>query len=230
MYATIADLRDEGVSVGAAGDARLTNLLSEATEQIDRVTGWFFEPRQHTFRVSGRGSATVELPVPPIALTHLEVEYEGASGDATGVFPFVPWSAIELSVDPGSVVVRGAPVGPDFDGARLTLRHGLRFPRGHDNIVISGLWGFTEDDGTLQGRTPPSIRRACVLLVLRTLAPLADDAAFEARSRWRVLEERTRDQSYRLEPSRPAVRPLSGDPEVDLLLSPYLRPSPMGAA
>jgi hypothetical protein len=70
-----------------------------------------------------------------------------------------------------------------------------------------------------------------MLLALRSLAPLADDASFEARSRWRIVEERTRDQSYRLDPARSAASAsLTGDPEVDALLVPYVRPSPIGAA
>ena len=69
-----------------------------------------------------------------------------------------------------------------------------------------------------------------MLLVLRSMAPLADDASFEARSRWRIIEERTRDQSYRLDPARVAIAAsLTGDPEIDALLALYLRPSPLGA-
>ena len=55
------------------------------------------------------------------------------------------------------------------------------------------------------------------------------DAAGEARNRWRLLEERTRDQSYRLDrDARPA--PLTGDPDVDTILGRYRRPTAMGAA
>ncbi len=74
------------------------------------------------------------------------------------------------------------------------------------------------------------MKRACILLVLGGLHPLADDAAFEARSRWRIIEERTRDQSYRLEATRGGGLMLTGDPEVDQLLSPYARTSRLGAA
>jgi hypothetical protein len=127
-------------------------------------------------------------------------------------------------------VVVGAPEQAGFDAPRRTLRHCRVVPRGRGNVVVEGLWGFTEDDGTPEGRTPLAIRRACLLLVLRGLAPLADDASFEARSRWRIIEERTRDQSYRLDAAKQAARQLTGDPEVDVLLAPYVRPSPLGAA
>ncbi len=225
MYAEISGLRDEGVAPTTATDARLKALLDEATHTIDRVTGQFFEPRDLTLRFGGRGTPTIELPAPPIRLHSLKVDFEGRAP-----FPYVSGYAFEFSLDAADLVVVGAPVRSGFDGARLTLRHGLCFPKGHGNITVAGRWGYTEDDGSPEGRTPLAVRRACMLLVLRGLVPLADDAAFEARSRWRILEERTRDQSYRLEASRGGGPWLTGDPEVDALLAPYVRTSPLGAA
>jgi hypothetical protein len=213
MYASALELRAEGVTAAEASDARLELLLDEAARLIDRVTGWFFEPRVLTLHLSGRGAPSIELPVPPIRIDRLIL------------------GGTELALDPSELLIVGAPVQPGFDGPRLTRRHGRVFPRGQGNVVAEGLWGFTEDDGTPEGRTPRAIRRACMLLALRSLAPLADDASFEARSRWRIVEERTRDQSYRLDPARSAASAsLTGDPEVDALLVPYVRPSPIGAA
>jgi len=225
VYATVADLREEGVGASTCSDARLERLCDEATAAIDRVTGWYFEPRSRTYRVSGRGSSSVELPVPPIRVTRVLAEAEGGAA-----FPLLPGASYEFPLDAEVLLVRGAPVGPDFDGPRLTLRHGLRFPRGHGNVVVEGVWGFTEEDGTPDGRTPLAIRRACMLLVLRSLEPLADEASFEARTRWRLVEERTRDQSYRLDAVKARGPVLLGDPEVDALLLPYVRPPPFGAA
>ena len=213
MYATVANLRAEGVTVAEASDARLRQLVEESSRLIDRVTGWFFESRAMTLRLSGRGAPSIELPVPSIRLDRLTL------GNS------------ELSIDPSVLLIVGAPVKPGFDGPRITLRHGRRFPRGHGNVVAEGLWGFTEDNGSVKGRTPLAIRRATMLLVLRNLAPLADEASFEARSRWRILEERTRDQSYRLDAAKASTSPiLTGDPEIDALLAPYMRPTPIGAA
>ncbi|MBC7173705.1 MAG: hypothetical protein H5U40_14795 [Polyangiaceae bacterium] len=213
MYASVADLRAEGVTAAEASDARLELVLDEASRLIDRVTGWFFEPRLLTLRLSGRGAPSVEPPVPPIRLDRLLL------------------GTAELLLDPGELLIVGAPVQPGFDGPRLTRRHGRLFPRGHGNVVAEGLWGFTEHDGTPTGRTPRAIRRATMLLVLRSLAPLADDASFEARSRWRIIEERTRDQSYRLDPAKSSSSAaLTGDPEIDALLALYVRPAPLGAA
>jgi hypothetical protein len=94
MYAEVSELRVEGVGL-AAGDARLRLLLDEAAHTIDRVTRQFFEPRQAKLRLDGRGTPTIELPVPPIRLDALHVDYEGRQP-----FPFiagpdpVSWTAL----------------------------------------------------------------------------------------------------------------------------------------
>jgi len=211
VYATVDDLRAEGVDQAQASDARLEALLEEASRTIDRLTGWFFEPLALTYRLDGRGTPSLEPPAPPIRLTRLIV---------VGYI---------LPRDPEHLVVVGAPVEPGFDAPRLTLRRG-RFPRGTANVIVRGLWGYTEPDGTPNGRTPLAIRRACILLVLRWLPLMGDaDDAAEARDRWRIIAEKTRDQSYRLDrPGDPG--PLTGDPEIDRILMRFRRPAGLGSA
>jgi hypothetical protein len=212
VYANVQDLRDEGVTVAQASDHRLTALIGEASGFIDQVTGWFFEPRALVYRLDGRGAPSIEPPAPPIRLARLAVE------------------DTELSVDADDLVIVGAPVQPGFLGPRLTLRHNRVFPEGHGNVEAEGLWGYTEPDGTTEGRVPLAIRRACILLVLRWMAPLADeDTAGDARNRWRIIEERTRDQSYKLDRIQQSGA-FTGDPEIDGILGRYQLPLGLGAA
>jgi hypothetical protein len=210
MYATIADLRAEGVTEVQASDARLFALIDESSCLITRIAGWFFEPRSLVLRLDGRGTPSIEPPVPPIRLDRLVVD------------------STEVSIAPEDLVVIGAPVGPGFDAPRLTRTRGRTFPKGSGNVEIDGLWGYTEENGTAEGRTPAEIRRACMLLVQRWLAPLAEDDG-EARNRWRVLEERTRDQSYTLDRVT-QTGAFTGDPDIDGILARYRRPPGLGAA
>lgn len=212
MYASVADLRSEGVTVASASDERIAGLLAEASAFVDHVTGWFFEPRQMVLRMDGRGAPSIEPPYPPIRLDELLV------------------GGIAASVDPDSTSVRGAPVAPGFDAPRITLLWGCVFPKGRENVVASGLWGYTEPDGSVTGQTPPAIRRAVTMLVLRWLPLLGGTEAASAKSQWRVIEERTRDQSYRLAPAPVVSAAFSGDPEIDLLLARYRKPIGLGAA
>jgi len=211
VYSSVADLRDEGVSVAQASDDRLLVLIDEAGRAIDSFAGWFFEPRSLTLRLDGRGRPSVEPPVPPIDLSTLIV-----SGGA-------------ISVAPEDLVIVGAPVQPGFDAPRITRTRGRVFPKAAGNVEAAGVWGYTEDDGTPQGRTPVEIRRACMLLVLRWLSPLGTDDS-EARNRWRILEERTRDQSYKLDRVTGAGSTFTGDPDIDGIVARYRRPPGLGAA
>lgn len=210
MYATVTDLRAEGVTPAMATDARLSFLLDEACAFIDRVTGWFFEPRPLVLTFDGRGTPTIEPPVPPIRLDALAID-----GDA-------------VSIASADLDVVGAPILQRAAAPRLTRKRGT-FPKGTANVSASGLWGYTEPDGTAAGRTPPPIRLATLQLVMRALPLLGDPEAWtDARLRGRILEERTRDQSYRLSPP-PFQSFITGDPDIDILILGYRRPAGLGA-
>ncbi len=209
-YCSLSDLREEGVTVPQASNERLTKLTDEASRTIDAITGWFFEPRSLEITLDGRSTPSLELPVPLIQLHEL----------------WIGGAMVPLSSE--AFVIEGAPVAPGFNAPRLTLRYG-RFPKGRGNITIRGVWGYTEADGTPLGRTPLAIKRACMLLVMRWLYPLADDASLDARQRWRIIEERTRDQSYKLAAVAANQHQHTGDPEIDAILAQYKRPAPLGA-
>jgi hypothetical protein len=217
-YASVADLRAEGVKEDLAGDLRLAAALEEASRTIDRLTGWFFEPRREIVRVSGRGAPSLELPFPPIALEHVRVG---------GGF----WMrAYDVPLTSDTLWIEGAPVRPDFVAPRLTLRFGYAFPHGQGNVEVTGIFGYTEPDGTPYGRTPLGIRRAAMVLAVRALPAIGDiEAREDVERRARLVEERTRDQSYRLAPP-PAGLFLTGEPEVDEILVCYRKPLGVGAA
>jgi hypothetical protein len=113
------------------------------------------------------------------------------------------------------------------DGPRITRLRGF-FSYGARNVRVAGRWGYTEHDGSPEGRTPLPIRRATILLALRWLVPLGEDDGAARRAR-RVIEERTRDQSVRYSDAGVSERSLTDEPEVDGLLWPYVRHSRMGA-
>lgn len=210
-YCSVADLRAEGVTEAQASDERLAALIEEASALIDRLTGWWFEPRWRSFRLDGRGGRSIEPPVPPIRLERIAI------------------FGTELSRREEAIGIVGAPVGPGFVAPRITRTRG-GFPRSPDSVELDGVFGYTEPDGTTYGRTPLAIRRACMLLVMRMLPRLGDgDALDDARNRWRVIAERTRDQSIQFAPMRREGE-LTGDVAIDDILLAYRRPPQLGAA
>jgi hypothetical protein len=114
---------------------------------------------------------------------------------------------------------------------------GGSWPTGRQNIQITGVFGFTDPDGTLSGKTPDLIQHATNLLVIRELPPLADtDSRDDIRFRFAITNQRTRDQSISYSPSAgggpfsaSGSGRMTGDAEIDVILERYTRPTKMGA-
>lgn len=207
-YASVSDVRAEGLSSEQASDARITGLLEEASETIDRVCGWWFEPRTTSLTLSGNGNRTLELPIPPVA------------DDAiTGIV--MNESPLDVSV----VQLFGA----TLTGRKMTLRIDSRsllyFERGFGNIVITGTFGVL----SRSGQTPAAIKRAAVMMALKMAPKLGTQDAVDARNQWRVTTERTRDQEVQVQPRQASGFVLTGDPEVDEVLRPWRRPMGIGS-
>ena len=238
MYCFLADMRLEGVDKTMASDERILLCIQRASKLIEKFTGRFFEPRYLNLKLDGHGSACLLLDMPIIAieslamaLTYLHPEtysiestlYRTYCRHMTGMT--MPDDRNNPRVElyhPGRVESRRRP----FEFAQLV------FPRGQRNVGLTGVFGYTDYDGSPFGQTPELIRRICQLLVMREL-PTLSNACGEDREdvlrRWRLISEKTRDQSYTLSPHH-LQGAYTGDPEIDTLLASYVRPPMMGAA
>jgi hypothetical protein len=241
-YALVSDLRAEGVSIAEATDARLARLIGLASQYVDRMTGRFFEPRPMTLSLDGSGGRMLLLGQPIIAVR------------AVTLLVAMPAQVGELPVTSSFFHVynrhltQGLLDPDDRENPRLEFFHesdllgvhstpaaslglgSLVWIRGVQNVVVSGLFGFTDPDGSAVGRTPDLIRHATKLLVLREIPTMTDTAQREDRQkRWRIVSERTRDQGYDLAPMR-AHGAFTGDSEIDAILVAYQRPPHLGAA
>jgi hypothetical protein len=232
VYATVADLRAEGVSEAVASDARLAMLIGLAGAYIERITGQFFEARALTLRLDGTGARVLPLGHPIVRIDAVALDSN-------------PFSPGDLAVDPelfrvyNRHLTQGLLLPDDRDHPRLELVHEedvhlglgqLRWPRGQQNVEVRGVFGYTEPDGSLVGRTPELIRHVTKLLVMRELPRMTDvDRREDAQRRWRLTSERTRDQSYTLEALR-LHGDFTGDPEIDNILVGFVRPADFGAA
>ena len=231
-YATIAEVRAEGVPDTVASDARVQRALDLATADIDRYCGWFFESRSLVETLDGRGVQTLEPRFPPITIN--EITLNGTA----------------LDLDPSKLEIVGSPLFPgDFIAPRLTRLPDYEntaqwyygrtvspvWTRGHANVVIDADWGYLEHDGTPTGRTPLAINQACLMIALRYIPELADSASqATVLEGHRLLSEKTEDQSYTLAPrsadAEEAGAPYTGDPNIDRILAQYTRPGGMAAA
>jgi hypothetical protein len=241
-YALVSDLRAEGVSAAEASDARLARLIRLASQYVDRMTGRFFEPRSMTLTLDGSGGRILLLGHPIIAIRDVTLQVA------------MPVEAGELPVTPSFFriynrhLTQGLLEPDDRENPRLEFFHesdllgvhstpaaslglgSLVWLRGVQNVVVTGLFGFTDPDGSAVGRTPDLIRHVTKLLVLREIPAMTDTAQREDRQqRWRIVSERTRDQAYNLDPLR-AQGGFTSDPEIDSIIASYQRPPQLGAA
>jgi hypothetical protein len=230
-YCFVADLRAEGVTEEQATDEQLLAIIARASRFIDKCTSRVFEPQTRTYKLDGTGGSILFFDLPIIAID--AVLENGAPVTATEFAIYNRHLSqgltrpddrdnpkIEFSVDASYAWVRSA----------ITTR---KWRRGSQNIQVSGVFGYTDPDPpSTTGKTPDLIRRCCVMLAFRDVGKLSDpDGRFATRERYRIAEERTRDQSYRLGPGRTdsaaqgrGPTPWTGDPDVDLILDNYRAP------
>jgi hypothetical protein len=241
LYALVSDLRAEGVTAADATDARLARLLRLATQYVDRATGRFFAPRAMTMTLDGSGGRAQLLAHPIIAVG--EVKLSLAMPAQIGVLPVEP-SFFRIY---NRHLTQGLLDPDDREDPRLEFWHesdlygvsatpaaslglgSLVWLRGPQNVIVDGLFGYTDADGSMVGCTPDLIRHVTKLLALREIPAMTDVGRREdQQQRWRLISERTRDQAYNLEPLR-FQGAFSGDPAIDALLVQFMRPPQLGA-
>ena len=148
-YATVADIRAEGVTARQADDARVTALIQEATSLLDKATGQFFEARELDIKLDGTSSRILHLPVPVVRLT--------------GLWP--NRSVIPMGADFYEVYSR-RDLPDDRANPKIVLRYGYLFERGVRNQRLAGTFWYVEADCT----THPLIRKATIHLVVEPVA------------------------------------------------------------
>ena len=246
-YITISDMRREGVTEALADDDRVLLAIKLATDFIDRITGRSFSPSYKTISFDGRGGPKLLFMEPIIALESLKIEEMPyfTSGD-TLVTPDtlkVYNRHIErnlVSPDDRSnpkIELRATAILEGRQRVDVNLFQVVNFPRGQQNIEVTGVFGFTEPDGSTTGSTPEEIKLVARKLALRELPELLDfDAREDFQNRFKITREKTRDQLIQYI-ERPAGRSntaffgyFTGDPLIDNILAAYMRPPALGSA
>lgn len=211
FYTTLERMRAEGLPVARASDDRVNELIEEMSREIDFICGWWFYARQMTFTLDGRGKISLWLPAPPIRVDELLLE-----GTATTAFVEYGEAPVQGSEKPLPRLERSTISSGRYGGVNL-------WPIGQRNIELTGAFGYTDEDGTDDGRTPFGIRRACEMMVLRWARRLDSDA--DERWRGRLISQRTNRQSMTLSSLPSSATAWDQDPEISRLLARYRRPA-----
>lgn len=239
-YCTIADLRDEGVTLAMLSDLRAQKLITRATRYIDRFTGRFFTPKQLTVRIDGRGGRKLHLGDPIIAVQTVDIIFDSVSPSTSPIDTnFLKVYNRHISQNLTSPDDRENPLlefvhDSDIMGVPASIFSGISFrnltwPKGPQNIRITGLFGYTDYDGSLYGKTPELIQEACMRLVIRNMTPLAT-AGSNPLPAGPIVKEKTRDQEVQYANlvgtagKSYQFAGFSGDPAIDMILLDFSRP------
>ena len=228
FYCSIGDVRAEGLTEAAADDDRVAFLIWMISREFDERTGRRFGAEAKTIRLDGTGGRAQLLREPIVSVTR--VGMVDSAGDVT-----------DLEDDDFRVYNRHLTQGlldpDDRDSPKIEFVHGREpygpvsggiFDEGVQNVEIEGKFGFTDPDGTTDGRIPDLIRRACTLLVIDRGPIATDPDADAARTRARLIKEKTRDQEYQLQPQATSVLKTlatgTGNAQVDQILAMFTAP------
>ena len=189
-YCTIEDLREEGFNEENYNDDELTTLINLSCNFIERVTGQFFEPREITLKLDGRGGRVLPLPF-------ILIEPSNITADNEEITDYINYQ--------------------DFKYPKLVRVK--KWPKGFQNIEISGTFGYSE--------TPEDIKRAAMKIAMYHFPALNDSEAQEEKNlRGLLVSENTDGHSYSLSGSAVAdlyKNSITGDTEIDDTLRRYTR-------
>jgi len=206
-YCTAQDLIAEGVPEEIANDARTASLIDLAGQYIELITRRWFEERAMTLKLDGTGHDTLWLPIPIIQVDSV------ISG---GVKVPSQW-----------LTVYNRRMPDDRKNPRIVNGYN-GFPKGRQNIEVTGKFGYTDEGPNGTNVTPAAIKRACVMLVIRELPLLTDIEGQEDKKRARIQSETTDRHSYTLA-QLASNGEWTGDPEIDNILYFYSKPPGVGS-
>lgn len=235
-YLTIQDMRDAGFTTTDADDDRVADVIEQVEEFIEQVTGRWFYPRNLVIRVDGNGSPILPLVAPIIQID--SITYLASYGSPADILSEVDLDSVR--VYNRHLTSAWSTTDDDRQAPRLEFNLGAgRWYEGRQNIEIDGWFGYTvlgrgdpvgetvagSQKPQSMGQTPPMIRRVAMLLAARYLPTPADPDAYEdAIKRWAIERHETRDQRIEYSDNTFAMGPITGDAEIDRVLSAYSRP------
>jgi hypothetical protein len=194
MYVTVQEVIDE---CGEGSPERIKDAILLAQQYIEKVTGQWFETRELTMLIDGRGQTTEFLPVFAYSISSIKE------------------SDVELDTDEFYVYNRYFP--DDRKNPKIVFTSALSI--GRQNLSITGMFGYVESDKT----TPILIKKVCKKLALTEIGLLSDGDRRDAIDRGRIIEETTDGHSYTLA-SVASTGGATGDAEIDQVLMMYKAP------
>lgn len=207
---TFADLQTEGITDPPYNTARAEQLILDAEDAIEKITGRLFHLVSNTsVYASGRDRDILLLPHPPITITVVN-EVDRSTG--VEVLTEIPTTYYAQEGDLIAEIALRNPKLKRYDGW---------WAKGERNYKITGSFGFVFAMGTTPETysAPRMIKRAAVLIVAKYLPKTVDRVGTVGSGL--IIQESLKGYSYTL--SEAAQAGFFGDPEIDGILCGYRR-------
>jgi len=219
LYVSVQDVRDEGISVATASDARLLMLIWTWQQYVERACRQWFVPRQITWDFDGNGTTLAQFPVPIISVSELHV-----NDDFSSAIPTADYKVYTDRRNPRiKLVTRETSI---FEGVGPVNYERLSFLVGEKNQRVVGSFGYVEADGS----TPSPIQYAVRKLVCGHVGPMGASAIGSTPAGPVIEEETDRHRRRWADPYVGAkVWFTTGDAEVDQIIAFYRAPISMRA-
>ncbi len=238
-YCTVQDLRDEGLPASIA-EAAVQAMIVRASRYVEHFTGRSFTADRKVLALNGTSSRVLMLNEPIVAIEETLISVVDLAG------------ATNLTVENDTLKIynrhlHGLTNPDDRDNPKMEFVHGddlggvnysfgqqngyflrdLIWPRGRQNVQLTGLFGYTEPDGSFIGTTPAMIREATKLIAFKLRPQMVlGQSTFGGGQ---VILESTRDQQVQF--TAPWLRGAqTGDWAIDSILVNFVRPPNFGAA
>lgn len=242
-YVSIAEIRAEGFDEEYVSDARIEMVSLLVTKYIDKMTGRWFGPRtfdaNNPMVVDGRGSQILHLDIPIIRLDAISIRSDG-------FFDATPTTIGMETVRAYNRHISGMVTPDDRENPRITfiptrLHIGssatgnfwpapLVFPKGRLNVLLQGVFGYTDPNGTEFGEIPKLIRLAALrLAILDLLQESKLCERLNVRTKFRYITDREGSQSVTLQ-ALWLKGAFTGNSDIDNILMTYKRPPAIGIA
>ena len=239
-YCTVYDLQAEGLASDITA-ARAQSLIVRASRYVENFTGRRFGIVRKVVTIDGSQARALMIEEPIVMIEKILLTVVSAFGS----------SDLTVRSDTLKVFNRHIREGllqpDDRDNPKLEFVHGddlngvnydyrtqtgyvlssLMWPRGRHNVQVTGLYGYTEPDGSFTGKVPELVREAVKLLAIKQSTLAAERLATPDPSR--INREQTKDQAVGFQ-DQWLKGGFTGDWQVDQLLLMFVRPPHFGAA
>ena len=169
LYVTVADIRAAGVTGDPPSDDYILTQIQIWQAFIDRACRQWFQPRDLDIYFDGTDSDAIHTGVPIISVSEVRINM-GVETDSGEVLDPKFYRAYTSRTYPDDRRNPRIKLVDEYQGQRdiftAPLRsHRRKFRKGRQNQFVRGVFGFTEEDGSV----PRMIQRALTKLVIEKL-------------------------------------------------------------